>query len=141
MGLNLYQGELNHLGMADGPRRSTIAYNNANRSYEVFEDIFYAFLMASLPACKASRHGKPEKQLNLKGGVFAIDSTTIDLCLSLYDCPLFRATKGAVKLHLMLGHDVYLSVWAHVTEAKAMTRRLLRGSIRCSALSGARTLS
>jgi hypothetical protein len=125
LGMEIFRGELNHLGMSDSPRRSTIAYNNEHREYDVFEDIFYSFLKVALPACQASNHGRPEKQLRLKGGVFAVDSTTIDLCLSLYDWALFRSTKGAVKLHLMLEHDVYLPVWAYVSEARSHDQKIL----------------
>lgn len=47
-----------------------------------------------------------------------MDATTIDLCLSLFDWAKFRRTKGAVKLHLLLDHDGYLPVFAHITDGK-----------------------
>jgi len=48
----------------------------------------------------------------------SIDSTTIDLCLSMFDWARFRRAKGAVKLHLMLNHQGYLPGWALITDGK-----------------------
>jgi hypothetical protein len=47
-----------------------------------------------------------------------MDSTTIDLCIKVFDWARFRKTKGAVKLHLVLDHDGYLPSYAHITEGK-----------------------
>ena len=63
------------------------------------------------------------------------DATVIDLCASLFDWAKFRQTKGAVKLHLLLDHDGYLPVFAHLTKGKshellmAHKLRLPKGSI------------
>jgi len=63
------------------------------------------------------------------------DATVIDLCASLFDWAKFRQTKGAVKLHVLLDHDGYLPVFAHLTKDKshellmAHKLRLPKGSI------------
>lgn len=49
-----------------------------------------------------------------------IDSTTIDLCLSIFDWARFRRTQGAIKLHLLLDHDGYLPEFAWITEGKVV---------------------
>ena len=58
------------------------------------------------------------KKFRFKNKLVSLDSTTIDLCLSIYDWAHFRRTKGAVKLHLVLDHDGYLPSFAVITEGK-----------------------
>jgi Transposase DDE domain len=58
----------------------------------------------------------PTKRFRFKNKLFSLDATVIDLCLSLFDWAKFRQTKGAIKLHVLLDHDGYLPVFAHVTE-------------------------
>jgi Transposase DDE domain len=54
--------------------------------------------------------------LRFKNKLLSLDATIIDLCLSMFNWATFRQTKGAVKLHLLLDHDGYLPVYAHLTE-------------------------
>ena len=56
----------------------------------------------------------------------SLDSTTIDLCVSLFDWAKFRRTKGAIKLHLLLDHDGYLPSYAVVTDGKAADVKVAR---------------
>lgn len=58
------------------------------------------------------------KKFRFKNKLVSLDSTVIDLCLSMYDWAKFRRTKGAVKLHLVLGHDGYLPCFGIITEGK-----------------------
>lgn len=58
------------------------------------------------------------KKLRFKNKLVSLDSTVIDLCLSMYDWAKFRRTKGAVKLHLVLDHDGYLPCFGLITEGK-----------------------
>jgi hypothetical protein len=55
-----------------------------------------------------------------------MDATTIDLCLSLFPWANFRQTKGAVKVHLLLDHDGYFPVFAHITDGKGGDARVCR---------------
>ncbi|MHB8166792.1 MAG: hypothetical protein ACYDDT_08480, partial [Sulfuricella sp.] len=60
--------------------------------------------------CSPSWRPKPwEKRFRFKNKRVSLDSTVIDLCMSMYDWAKFRRTKGAVKLHLVLDHDSYLT--------------------------------
>ena len=59
-----------------------------------------------------------KKKFRFKNKLVSLDSTVIDLCLSLYDWAKFRRTKGAVKLHLVLDHDGYLPCFGLITEGK-----------------------
>ncbi len=69
-----------------------------------------------METCRQQVKGK--KKFRFKNKLVSLDSTTIDLCLSMYDWAKFRRAKGAVKLHLVLDHDGYLPCFAHITDGK-----------------------
>ena len=110
-GLRVTCGKLNHLGLREAPAKSTLAYANANRPWELYE-LLFAHL---LELCRSESPGKKAK-FRFKNKLFSLDASVIDLCLSLFPWANFRQTKGAVKLHLLLDHDGYLPVFAVVTE-------------------------
>ena len=56
----------------------------------------------------------------------SLDSTVIDLCLSMYDWARFVKAKGAIKLHLLLDHDGYLPTYAVVTDGRVNDVRVAR---------------
>jgi hypothetical protein len=66
---------------------------------------------------------KQKRRFRFKNPLFSVDSSTIDLCLSLYDWAKFRRTKGAVKLHLMLNHQGSLSNLAAMLRFNLLTYR------------------
>lgn len=85
-----------HLGFGTNPiTRSTLSKANALRDYRVFET--FAYHMVSLAQRK-----RIDKEFDLSGTFYAFDSTTIDLCLSLYDWAKFRSTKSGIKVHTQL---------------------------------------
>lgn len=110
-GLKSCEGKLIHLGIT-APVRSSLSYANGHRPWELFEKVFYG-LFATV-AAKAQGKGK----FRFKNKLVSLDSTTIDLCLSMYDWAKFRRTKGAVKLHLVLDHDGYLPCFGLITDGK-----------------------
>lgn len=69
-----------------------------------------------METCRQQVKGK--KKFRFKNKLVSLDSTTMDLCLSMYDWAKFRRAKGAVKLHLVLDHDGYLPCFAHITDGK-----------------------
>lgn len=114
-GLQASEGKLKHLGLPEAPARSTLAYANSHRPWELYETVFQQLLgdcRKRLGAAKAS--GK----LGLPSKLMSLDATVIDLCAALFDWAQFRTTKGAVKLHLLLDHDGYLPCYAVITEGK-----------------------
>jgi hypothetical protein len=127
-GLKSCEGKLRHLGLESEPKRSTLSYANAHRPWELFERLFYDLL----EQCRAL---SPKKKFRFKNRLLTMDSTTVELCASMFDWARFRQTKGAVKLHLLLDHDGYLPVFGHVTDGKvgdvkvAQTLDFPRGSI------------
>ncbi len=112
-GLASIRGKINHLGLAASPKKSTLAYANAQRPWQFFETIFYQTLgtVQSLANFK-------NKKFKFKNALYSIDSSTIDLCLKVFDWAHFRRAKGAVKLHLLLDHQGYLPCWAYLSDGK-----------------------
>ena len=110
-GLKSCEGKLVHLGI-EAPARSSLSYANAHRPWQMFEKVFYGLF--ETVAAKAV--GK--RKFRFKNKLVSIDSTVIDLCLSMYDWAKFRRTKGAVKLHLVLDHDGYLPCFGIITDGK-----------------------
>lgn len=112
-GLASSMGKMVHLGVKRTPKRSTLSYANNHRPWQLFEKVFYQLLsQADMLAAKQKR------RFRFKNPMVSIDSTTIDLCLSMFDWARFRRAKGAVKLHLMLNHQGYLPGWALITDGK-----------------------
>lgn len=110
-GLKSCEGKLVHLGIA-APARSSLSYANAHRPWELFEPVFYG-LYERVAAQVAGK-----RKFRFKNKLVSLDSTVIDLCLSLYDWAKFRRTKGAVKLPLVLDHDGYLPCFGVITDGK-----------------------
>jgi hypothetical protein len=99
------------LGLNTEPKRSTLSYANAHRPWQLFEQLFYDLLAQ----CQAI---SPKKKFRFKNRLLSLDSTTVELCISMFDWAHWRHTKGAVKLHLLLDHQGYLPVFGHVTDGK-----------------------
>ena len=110
-GLKSCEGKLVHLGIA-APARSSLSYANAHRPWELFEQVFYGLYE------RVAAQGAGKCKFRFKNKLVSLDSTVIDLCLSLYDWAKFRRTKGAVKLHLVLDHDGYLPCFGVITDGK-----------------------
>jgi len=110
-GLRSCEGKLKHLGIA-APNRSTLSYANEHRPWELYQQIFFTLL----ERCRNQVNGR--KKFRFKNKLVSLDSTVIDLCLSIFDWAKFRRTKGAIKLHMILDHDGYLPSFGVVTEGK-----------------------
>src|SRR5215831_632991 len=65
---------------------------------------------------EVARATAPAKRLRFKNKLFSLDATLVELCLQMFDWAKYRQTKGAIKLHVLLDHDGYLPVYAHVSE-------------------------
>ena len=88
-GLRSCEGKLRDLGMAKAPSKSTLSYANKQRSSELFERLFYVLLEQT--SKQAPRH-----RFSFNNKLLSLDSTVIDLCISMFDWAKFRAQKGAV---------------------------------------------
>ena len=111
-GLAASEGKLKHLGVPDAPKRSTLAYANEHRPWQLYETVFHQLL----GQCQDAARGK--KKFRFKNKLVSIDSTSIDLCAEIYDWAKYKRTKGAVKLHLVLDNEGYLPCFAVITPGK-----------------------
>lgn len=112
-GLRSATGNLNHMGLSSAPSKSTIAYQNKNRDWELFRDYYYE-LLNSL----GQQAGFKQVKFKIKSKIFLLDSTTIGLCLNLFDWAKYKTTKGAVKIHTMLDFDGNLPAYINITDGK-----------------------
>ena len=110
-GLKSCEGKLAHLGI-EAPARSSLSYANRHRPWQLYEQVFYQ-LLERVRGSVTTKH-----KFRFKNQLVSLDSTVIDLCISVFDWAKFRRTKGAVKLHLVLDHDGYLPCFGVITEGK-----------------------
>ena len=120
-GLLCCEGKLQHLGVRAAPKRSTLSYANAQRPWKLFEAVFYQLLG------QCQQAAPPRTKFRFKNKLLLLDATVIELCVTMFDWARFRTTKGAIKLHLLLDHDGYLPVFAHITEGRQHEMKLARG--------------
>ncbi len=118
-GLSTCEGKLSHLGIV-APKRSSLAYANEHRPWELYQRLF----LVLLERCQAG--GPWGKKFRFKNKLVSLDSSVIDLCVSVFDWAKFRRTKGAIKLHLLLDHDGYLPAFAVITEGKVHDVKVAR---------------
>jgi len=119
-GLAACEGKLRHLGLPDAPKRSTLAYANQHRPWELFQSVFQQLY----PRCQGLV-GVP-RRFRFRYRLLTLDSTMIDLCASLYDWAAYKRTKGAVKLHLLLDHQGYLPQLVVITPGKTQEIEVAR---------------
>ncbi len=129
-GLRSATGNLNHLGVQKSPSKSSISYQNKHRNWELFRAYYYS-LLGSL----GQQAGFKQVKFRIKSKIFLLDSTTISLCLSLFDWAKYKAAKGAVKMHTLLDFDGNLPAYINITNGKTADNKgaydipLLKGSV------------
>ena len=123
-GLASCEGKLKHLGVPEAPKKSTLAYANERRPWELYRTVFEQTLAKCQSVVAASGS---TKKFRFKNKLVSLDSSTIDLCMSVFDWAKFRRTKGAVKLHLLLDHDGHLPSYAVITDGKKSDIRVAWG--------------
>jgi Transposase DDE domain/Domain of unknown function (DUF4372) len=111
-GLAACEGKLRHLGVDQSPKRSTLAYANEHRPWQLYQTVFEQLLKK----CHGEIRGG--KKFRFKNKLLSLDGSVIDLSVTMYDWAKFRRTKGGVKLHLLLDHDGYLPKYAVIEPGK-----------------------
>ena len=112
-GLRSATGNLNHLGNVHPPTKSNLSYQNQHRSWELFRDYYYALLKQL-----GQQAGFKQVKFKIKSKIFILDSSTISLCLSLFDWAKYKTKKGAVKLHTLLDFEGNLPVYVNISDGK-----------------------
>jgi hypothetical protein len=119
-GLAACEGKLKHLGVERGPKRSTLAYANEHRPWELQQTVFGQLLQ------KCQQAAGRNQKFRFKNKLLSLDGSVIDLCATIFDWAQFRRTKGGVKLHLLLDHDGYLPKYAVIEPAKKVEVHVAR---------------
>lgn len=112
-GLRSATGNLNHLGIQKAPSKSTISYQNKNRDWQLFKDYYYKLLSGL-----GQQMNIKQIRFRIKSKIFLLDSSTISLCLSLFDWAKYKTAKGAVKMHTLLDYDGNLPSYVNITDGK-----------------------
>src|SRR5450432_476327 len=106
-------GKLYHLGIRSKVARTTLADANESRDWRIFADFVQVLIRIARPLYAADPIG-----VDLDHSVYALDSTTIDLCLSLFPWAKFRRHKGAVKMHTLLDLHGNIPTFISITNGK-----------------------
>ena len=108
--MEAHSRKLYHLGMGRSVTRSNLAKANENRDYRIFEEFAYHMI-------DQARRRRKFDIFRLGGTVYAFDSTTIDLCLSVFWWAKFRRAKGGIKMHTLYDVEAQIPVFVHITTA------------------------
>ena len=111
--LRSMNSKLYHMGFRCKISRSTLADANEKRDWRIYADFAQVLIHQARDLYSQDDFG-----LELDETVYALDSTTIDLCLSLFPWATFRKTKGAIKLHTLLDLRGNIPVFVEITEGK-----------------------
>ena len=111
--LRAQSNKLYHMGIRGGISRNTLANANQVRDWRLYADFAHHLISEARSLYAGTGHG-----LELHNTVYALDSSTIDLCLSLFPWASFRKTKGAVKLHTLLDLRGAIPAFVHVSKGK-----------------------
>jgi len=111
--LRSMQSKLYHMGIRARIAKSTLADANENRDWRIYADFAQVLITRARELYIDEDFG-----IELKNTVYALDATTIDLCLSLFPWARFRKTKGAVKLHTLLNLRGSIPEFIHISDGK-----------------------
>ena len=108
--LEAHSGKTYHMGIGKSASRSNLSKANEQRDYRIFEEFAYHLINEA----RTKRH---TDIFNLGGNVYAFDSTTIDLCLAVFDWAKFRSKKGGIKMHTLYDVETQVPAFVHITNA------------------------
>ena len=117
--LDAHRSKCYHLGMGKNVSRSSLARANQNRDYHIFEE--YAHYLVN-----RARETRATNIFELDGNVYAFDSTTIDLCLSVFWWAKFRKRKGGIKVHTLYDVETQIPAFFHITGASVHDSKAMK---------------
>jgi hypothetical protein len=118
--LRTMKNRLYHMGIRSPVSRNNLAHANEMRDWRIYADFAHVLIAEARTLYRDEDIG-----LDLQNTVYAFDSTTIDLCLSLFPWAFFRKRKGAIKLHTLLDLRGAIPTFIHITEGKTHDVRIL----------------
>src|SRR5512139_1998145 len=111
--LSAQSSKLYHMGISEAVRRSTLADANELRDWRIYAEFAQRLI------CQARKlYAEEPLGIDLSSAVYALDSSTIDLCLSMFPWAPFRTTKAAVKLHTLLDLRGAIPTFIHISDGK-----------------------
>jgi IS4 transposase len=110
--LELNADKLYRLGIGKAVHKSTVSRANENRDWRIFQD----FGLKLIEQARVLYEGDNQLNVRLKGRIFALDSTTIDLCLEVFWWATFRTTKAAIKMHTLLDLKTSIPEYIYISE-------------------------
>lgn len=108
--LNAHQNKLYHIGLKNGVKRSTLSDANESRDWRIYADLAKGLIQEA-----RSLYQNPDTDIELDNVIYALDSTTIELCLEVFWWAKFRRHKAAVKLHTLLDVKCEIPCFVHIT--------------------------
>jgi hypothetical protein len=111
--LRAQRSKLYHLGIRSAVARNTLANANAVRDWRIFADFAQSLIGIARPLYVDESFG-----VDLKDTVYALDATTIDLCLSVFPWAHFQSTKAAIRLHTLLDLRGNIPTFIHISDGK-----------------------
>lgn len=120
-GLAASEGKLKHLGVGRPPSRSTLAYANEHRPWQLYRTV----LEELVSLCQAEARDK-QRKFRFRHPLLSLDSTVIPVCAAMFDWAKYRKTKGAVKVHTVLDNRSVLPQYAVITDGKTADVKVAR---------------
>ena len=108
--INAHSSKSYHLGFGKSVSKSNLSKANNRRNSKIFEEFAYYLI-------DIAQNKLRNDDFEIKGEIYAFDSSTIDLCLSVFWWAKFRKTKGGIKLHTLYDITTKIPVFIHITEA------------------------
>jgi hypothetical protein len=112
LSLEAHQTKYYHLGLGSAISRRNLGKANENRSSVIFEGFAYILIEEARKSCY-----RTDFEVKVDGNVYALDSTTIDLCLSVFWWAEFRKTKGGIKMHTLFDVVTSIPSFLYISEA------------------------
>ncbi len=119
-GLRAQQSKLYHMGIRGHVARTTLAKANETRDWRIYADFAQTLIAIARPL-----YAEDDLGVDLKQTVYALDSTTIDLCLKLFPWAPFQRSKAAIKLHTLLDLRGNIPTVIHISDGRWHDARLL----------------
>jgi hypothetical protein len=120
LSLEAHQSKYYHLGLGSTITRRNLGKANEKRSYKIFEEFAYVLIEEARKSCY-----KDDFEIDVDGNIYALDSTTIDLCLSVFWWAEFRKHKGGIKLHTLYDVKTSIPSFLHITTASVHDVKIL----------------
>ena len=113
LSLEAHQSKYYHLGFGSTVSRRNLGTANEKRNCKIFEEFAYVLIVEARRSCNRN-----DFEIEVDGNVYALDSTTIDLCLSVFWWAEFRKHKGGIKIHTLFDIKTSIPGFIHITTAR-----------------------